>query len=164
MIIDLKDFPKIKELVIKNKSLVCTSGWYDPIHPGHVSYLREASKLADFHIAVVNGDMQAITKKGKPFIPAEVRAYIVNSFSFVDFVVIYDHPTKYDCCEALDIIKPNIFAKGGDRDVKAKVPEAEIVENNGGKVEYNIGDPKLWSSSNYLEEWVEFVNSKKTNS
>ena len=164
MIIDLKDFPKIKKLVIKDKTLVCTSGWYDPIHPGHISYLREASKLADFHVAVVNGDMQAVTKKGKPFIPAKERAYIVNSLPFVDFVVIYDHQNKYDCCEALDIIKPTIFAKGGDRDTKAKVPEAEIVEKDGGKVMYNIGDPKLWSSSNYLEEWVEFKNSQKVNS
>ena len=108
--------------------------------------------------------MQAITKKGKPFIPASERAYIVNSLPFVDFVVIYDHQNKYDCCEALDIIKPTIFAKGGDRDTKAKVPEAEIVEKDGGKVMYNIGDPKLWSSSNYLEEWVEFKNSQKVNS
>jgi D-beta-D-heptose 7-phosphate kinase/D-beta-D-heptose 1-phosphate adenosyltransferase len=161
MILDLKDFPKIRELIIKDKTLVCTSGWYDPMHPGHIAYLKEASKLADFHIAVVNGDMQAITKKGKPFMPADVRAYIVNSLPFVDFVVIYDHPSKYDCCEALEIIKPDVFAKGGDRDTKAKVPEAEIVEENGGEVRYNIGDPKLWSSSNYLEEWVNFKNSQQ---
>lgn len=162
MIVELKDFPKIRELTIKNKTLVCTSGWYDPIHPGHISYLKEASKLADCHVAVVNGDMQAVTKKGKPFMPAIERAYIVDSFEFVDFVIIYDHPTKYDCCEALEIIKPDIFAKGGDRDVKAKVPEAEIVESHGGEVIYNVGDPKLWSSSNYLEEWFQFKKSQES--
>ncbi|HAM37242.1 TPA: hypothetical protein DCP42_00775 [Patescibacteria group bacterium] len=162
MIVELKDFSQIRELAIKDKTLVCTSGWYDPIHPGHISYLREASKLADYHVAVVNGDMQAITKKGKPFMPALERAYIVDSFEFVDFVVIYDHPTKYDCCDALEMIKPDIFAKVGDRDVKAKVPEAEVVESNKGQVIYNVGDPKLWSSSNYLEEWFQFRKSQES--
>lgn len=162
MIVELKDFPQIKQLLIKNKVLVCTSGWYDPIHPGHISCLKESKKLGDYLVVVVNGDMQAITKKGKPFMPASQRAYIVDSLECVDFVVIYDHPTKYDCCEALEIIQPDIFTKGGDRDIKAKVPEADIVESNGGKVVYNIGDPKLWSSSNYLEEWFQFKKGLET--
>ena len=100
------------------------------------------------------------TKKGKPFIPAKDRAYIVDSIKDVDYVVIYDHSTKYDCCEALEIIKPNVFTKGGDRDSSKKVPEAVIVEKYGGTVQYNVGDAKVWSSSDFLKEWVDFSKSQ----
>lgn len=164
MILDLKDFPEYREKYLKDKKIVCTSGWFDPIHPGHISCMNEAKKLGDILVVVINGDNQAITKKGKAFIPANVRAYIVDNLESVDYTVIYDHASKYDCCEALEIIKPDIFAKGGDRDVKAKVPEAEVVESYGGRVEYNIGDPKIWSSSNYLEDWYQFRKSQESNS
>jgi len=161
MVISLNEFPRIKEEVLKDKKIVCTSGFFDPIHPGHASIITESKKFGDILVVVVNGDMQCITKKGKPFMPAKDRAYIVDSLKNVDYTVIYDHPTRYDSCEPLEIIKPDVFTKGGDRDEKNKVPEAEVVEKYGGKVEYNVGDPKIWSSSNYLQEWVDFNNSRK---
>ncbi len=160
MIISLEQFPRIKSKELKNKKIVCTSGFFDPIHPGHISIITQSKKFGDILIVILNGDMQCITKKGKPFMSAKDRAYIIDNIDGVDYTVIYDHPTRYDSCEPLGIIKPNVFTKGGDRDEKNKVPEADIVEKNGGKVEYNVGDPKIWSSSNYLQEWVDFVNSR----
>lgn len=159
MITELKQFPDIKEKELKGKKIVCTSGWFDPIHPGHISCIREASKLGDILVVVVNGDNQAKIKKGKAFIPAKERAYIVDSLKDVDYTVIYDSEVTKDCVKALGIIKPNIFAKGGDRDDRSKIPEADVVEMNGGEIVYNVGDPKMWSSSNYLQEWVDFSNS-----
>lgn len=159
MIIPIEEFQKFKEENFPDKKIVATSGFFDPIHPGHISCIRESKKFGDILVVIVNGDNQCITKKGKPFIPAKDRAYIVDSLKDVDYVVIYDHASKYDCCEALEIIKPKVFTKGGDRDTAKKVPEAEIVESYGGVVQYNVGDPKVWSSSNYLEEWVNFCKS-----
>lgn len=161
MIIKLEEFPRIKDEELKGKKIVSTSGFFDPLHPGHASIITESKKFGDILVIVVNGDMQCITKKGKPFMPAKDRAYIVDSLKNVDYTVIYDHPTRYDSCEPLEIIKPDVFTKGGDRDEKKKVPEAEVVEKYGGRVEYNVGDPKIWSSSNYLEEWVEFNKNRK---
>lgn len=160
MIIPIAEFQKFKEENFPDKKIVATSGFFDPIHPGHISCIRESKKFGDILVVIVNGDNQCITKKGKPFIPAKDRAYIVDSLKDVDYVVIYDHESKYDCCEALEAIKPDVFTKGGDRDSSKKVPEAEIVESYGGVVQYNVGDPKVWSSSNYLEEWVNFCKSK----
>ncbi len=160
MIISIAEFQKFKEENFPDKKIVATSGFFDPIHPGHISCIRESKKFGDILVVIVNGDNQCITKKGKPFIPAKDRAYIVDSLKDVDYVVIYDHESKYDCCEALEAIKPDVFTKGGDRDSSKKVPEAEIVESYGGVVQYNVGDPKVWSSSNYLEEWVNFCKSK----
>lgn len=164
MIISLNDFQKLKDTKFKNKTVVATSGFFDPIHPGHISCIRESKRFGDILVVIVNGDNQCITKKGKPFIPAKDRAYIVDSIKDVDYVVIYDHKTKYDCCEALEIIRPNVFTKGGDRDTSKKVPEAEIVEKYGGIVKYNVGDPKVWSSSDFLKDWVTFSNTNNKKS
>lgn len=161
MIIPLEDFPKLREKELQGKKIVCTSGFFDPIHPGHISCITESKKFGDILVVVINGNNQCITKKGKPFMPAKDRAYIVDNLKGVDYVVVYDHLTRYDCSEAMEIIKPDIFTKGGDRDTAKKVPEVETVERHGGRVEYNVGDPKVWSSSNYLQEWVDFTNSQK---
>lgn len=163
MIIDLEDYPKIKAS-FGNKKVVCTSGFFDPIHPGHVSCLVESKKYGDMLIVVVDGDQRAITKKGKAFMHEKDRAYIVDNIVGVDYVTIYNHPTANNCIGAIEIIKPDIFTKGGDRAGNSNTPEADLIESYGGKVIYNVGASKIWSSSNYLEEWVEFVNSKKTNS
>ena len=164
MIVDLKDFPKIKEESLKGKKIVCCSGFFDPIHPGHVSYIRESKKFGNILVVIVNGDMQCVTKKGKQFMPAKDRAYIVDNIKDVDYTVIYDNPTEYSCYEALEIIKPDVFAKGGDRVYPPTGPlllEVNVLEKNNGKIEYNVGDPKVWSSSNYLQDWVDFINKEK---
>lgn len=154
MIFNLKDYPKIKEK-IGNKKIVCTSGFFDPIHPGHISCLIESKKLGEVLIVIVDGDQRAKTKKGKSFMPENDRAFIVDHIVGVDYVTIYNHPTENNCIEAINIIRPDIFAKGGDR-VGNTTPESELVQSYGGKVVYNVGDPKIWSSSNYLEEWYQF--------
>jgi cytidyltransferase-like protein len=164
MIIPLEDFPKLREEKLKGKKIVATSGFFDPIHPGHISCIRESKKFGDVLVVIVNGDKQCVTKKGKAFLPADVRAYIVDNLKDVDYVVIYDHPTKYDSSEPLKIVRPNVFTKGGDRVHPPTGPlaiEVAALEEIGATIEYNVGDPKIWSSSNYLQEWVDFVNSQK---
>jgi len=161
MIIPIEDFPKLRESKLKGKTIVCTSGFFDPIHPGHASCITESKKFGDILVVIVDGDQRAKTKKGKSFMPELDRARVVDYIKDVDYVVIYNHPTRNDCVEAVEIIKPDVFTKGGDRDKSKNVPEFEVIEKNGGRVEFNVGDPKMWSSSNYLQEWVDFINNKK---
>lgn len=161
MIIPIDEFPKIREKEFPDKKVVCTSGFFDPIHPGHVSCLLESKKFGDIFVVVIDGDSRATTKKGKPFIPAMDRAEIVDAIKGVDYVVIHEHPTATNCAEAVAVLKPDVFTKGGDRDNSKVVPEGEVLKEYGGVVEYGVGKDKVWSSSNYLQEWVDFVNSKK---
>ncbi len=161
MVVTMDQFAKLRDTELKDRKVVCTSGYFDPIHPGHISCIRESKKFGEVLVVVVNGDMQCVTKKGKPFISAKDRAYVVDSLKDVDYVVLYDHPERLDSCEAIASIRPDVFTKGGDRDAKANVPEVDIVESNGGRVEYNVGDPKVWSSSDYLKDWVEFSKVKE---
>ena len=161
MIIPLEDFPKLREEKLKGKKIVAASDFFDPIHPGHVSYIMESKKFGDVLVVIVDGDQRAVTKKGKAFMAELDRARIVDGIKGVDYVVIYNHPTKNDCIEAVDIIKPDVFTKGGDRAAREDIPEYDTIEKNGGRIEFNVGDPKYWSSSNYLQEWVDFVNSQQ---
>jgi cytidyltransferase-like protein len=163
MVIPLEDFPKLREEKLKGKTLVATSGFFDPLHPGHASCICDSKDFGDILVVILNGDNQCITKKGKPFMPAVDRANVIDKLRGVDYVVIYDHPTRYDSCEPLKIIRPDVFTKGGDRDTKKRVPEVATVEKHGGIVEYNVGDPKMWSSSNYLEEWYQFRKKQEEN-
>jgi D-beta-D-heptose 7-phosphate kinase/D-beta-D-heptose 1-phosphate adenosyltransferase len=160
MIISLEEFRKLRETELKDKKIVCTSGYFDPIHPGHITSIMESKQFGEILVVVINGDMQCITKKGKPFMPAKDRVYQVDGIKGVDYAIIYDHPSRLDCTEALEIIKPAVFTKGGDRDDSKKVPEFEIVEKYGGRVQFGVGLPKIWASSNYLKEWEAFVKNK----
>lgn len=169
MIVDLKEFPKIKENNLKGKTIVCTSGYFDPIHPGHISCILESKKYGDILVVVLDGDTRCINKKGKPFIPATDRAEIVDAIKGVDYVIIHENPKATNCAEVLEVVKPEVFTKGGDRDDKNRNDpnsglkiEADLIESYGGRIEYGVGKEKVWSSSNYLQEWVDFINSKNS--
>ncbi|PKN02809.1 hypothetical protein CVU76_02170 [Candidatus Dojkabacteria bacterium HGW-Dojkabacteria-1] len=169
MIVDLKEFPKIKENNLKGKTIVCTSGYFDPIHPGHISCILESKKYGDILVVALDGDTRCINKKGKPFIPATDRAEIVDAIKGVDYVIIHENPKATNCAEVLEVVKPEVFTKGGDRDDKNRNDpnsglkiEADLIESYGGRIEYGVGKEKVWSSSNYLQEWVDFINSKNS--
>lgn len=114
MILDISEYSKFRDENLKGKTVVVTSGFFDPLHPGHVSLFEESKKLGDILVVLLNGDMQAVAKKGKAFMPAQDRAYIINALKYVDHVVIYDAQDRTDSNEAIAIMKPEIFAKGGD--------------------------------------------------
>ena len=47
--------------------VVAVSGYFDPIHVGHLEYLRLSKKLGDKLVVIVNNNHQCVLKKGKPF-------------------------------------------------------------------------------------------------
>ena len=57
------------------------SGGFDPIHSGHIAYLKDAKKLGDKLIVGVNSDQWLTQKKGSPFLPIEERIEIVSNLS-----------------------------------------------------------------------------------
>ena len=103
---------------------VAASGYFDPIHVGHVEYLELAKKLGHKLIVILNNDLQAIKKKGFTFMPATERIKLLQALRHVDEVFLsIDH--DHTVCKSLEALRPNIFAKGGDR-FNAEIPEAEI--------------------------------------
>jgi len=124
---------------------VVASGYFDPLHIGHIRYLREAKKLGDKLIVILNNDKQAKLKKGRSFMPVNEREEILKSLEFVDEVVI-SKDEDLSVCKTLEMLKPDIFAKGGDRTID-NIPEKEICEKFGIKMVFGVGGEKIQSSS-----------------
>lgn len=156
-IISFEDLEKIRNTLGK---IVCTSGGYDPIHPGHVSCINESKQYGDTLVVIVNGDSFLRNKKGKPFMDLETRCHIVSHIKGVDFVVPFEIENDQTVIEALKKLKPHIFTKGGDRIDKYSIPEWDICEKYQIEVISEVGHKKLWSSSDFLHEWGEFWKEK----
>jgi len=116
-----------------NKKLVFTNGCFDILHIGHIYYLYAASKLGDVLIVGVNGDDSVKQLKGsmRPIINARERTEIIAALEMVDYVTLFDSLT---CSKLLQMIKPEVYVKGGDYSSET-LPEEEVVKDYGGKVE-----------------------------
>ena len=126
--------------------IVATSGYFDPLHVGHLECLEMAKELGDRLIVIVNSDLQAKLKKGKAFMNENDRMKIVSALKCVDHVFLSIDKDKSQC-ESLRHIQPDIFAKGGDR-TSGEIPEAAICKEMGIKIIDGLGK-KIRSSSEY---------------
>ena len=111
-------------------TIVAVSGYFDPLHVGHLEYLEMAKQLGDKLIVIVNSDKQAELKKGKSFMNENDRVEIIGALKCVDEVFLSIDEDK-SVCKSLEAIKPDIFANGGDRSL-SEIPETAVMEK------YNI--------------------------
>jgi len=127
-------------------SIACVSGYFDPIHIGHIEYFKLAKQGADKLMVIVNNDEQAILKKGRPFMPADERIKIIQELKCVDFVV-KSVDTDRTVCKTLETVspKPTYFCNGGDQNNNS-IPEAEICNQLGIELVDGLGN-KIQSSS-----------------
>jgi len=134
---------------------VAVSGYFDPIHVGHIEYLELARKLTDQRalsgdelwgelIVIVNNDYQCELKKGKSFMPEQDRLKIVQSLKVVDKAFLSIDRDR-SVCESLAAIKPDIFANGGDRSL-GEIPETKVMKEYNIEMVDGLGD-KIRSSS-----------------
>ena len=136
--------------------IVCTSGGFDPVHPGHATCIVDSKKHGDTLVVVVNGDDFLTRKKGKPFMDLQTRCRIVSCIRGVDFVIPFEIKNDSTVCEALHRIQPHAFTKGGDRTDYSNIPEWAVCQELGIEIIPQVGLRKDWSSSDVLREWGEF--------
>ena len=135
--------------VTGKKIVVCASGYFDPIHRGHIEYLELAKRLGDKLIVILNNESQTKQKKGFMFMPIEDKIAILKSIRFVDSVVVSIDNDQTQCA-TLAKIRPDIFAKGGDRYAN-EIPEAKVCAELGIKIVDGLG-VKVQSSSNLIKQ------------
>lgn len=155
---------------------VAVSGGFDPIHIGHVRMLREAKKLGDKLVVIVNNDNWLQSKKGYVFMDQRERVELIKSFPCVDKVVLTKHAkndTDRSVCRELEQLKPAVFANGGDRRNVSDIPEARTCKEIGAKMVFNVGSGGKVQSSSWMvrdaarnfarsvRPWGEFYNWDK---
>lgn len=134
--------------------VVITSGYFDPVHVGHLEYFQKAKRLGDLHICIVNNNRQAVMKKDYYFMDEEDRVEIVSALKDVDMAVL-SIDTDSTVCKTLEWLRKRfpdeylIFAKGGDRD-KDNIPEYEVCRKNGIVIMDGLGG-KVRSSSELVK-------------
>lgn len=140
---------KIGDRPRKKKVILC-HGNFDVVHPGHVRHLTYAKSKSDILIVSITAD--AFIQKGmyRPFVPENIRAMNLAAFEMVDYVII-DH--NYKPLKNLEILKPDLFAKGFDYSegnlTPATLEEMKIVESYGGQMIFTPGDV-IYSSTKLL--------------
>ena len=139
--------------------IVLISGWFDPIHSGHLTLIQEASKFGNV-VVLLNSDKWLRNKKGKEFLPYAEREIIMGSIKKVIDVISFDD-SDTTCINGIKkaISKyPNHkikFANGGDRNIES-TPETEFCKKNNVESLWNIGgNYKKNSSSSILKTWKE---------
>ena len=134
---------------------VIVTGGFDPIHSGHVAYLKDASSYGTRLVVGVNSDDWLRRKKGREFMPWEERSEIIKGLASVDEVIAFDDSdgTAIDAIKQVKEKYPNdkiIFANGGDR-TKDNIPEMVFDDVI---FEFGVGgEDKKNSSSWILKEW-----------
>ena len=89
---------------------VAVSGYFDPIHIGHLEYLKMAKDLGDYLIVIVNNDYQSNLKKGKSFMNELDRVEIVKALKLVDEVFLSIDKDK-TVCKSLEKLQTRHFCK-----------------------------------------------------
>jgi D-beta-D-heptose 7-phosphate kinase/D-beta-D-heptose 1-phosphate adenosyltransferase len=133
------------------KKAVIVSGYFNPIHKGHIEYFNAAKELGDALFVIVNNDDQRVLKGSKEFQTQEERVFIVQSIKATDKVFLSIDADR-TVCETIAYIHRNesqeydlAFANGGDQN-NTSIPEAPICAQLNIKLLDGLGE-KIQSSS-----------------
>lgn len=136
--------------------IAVVSGGFDPIHSGHIAYLKSAAKDVDKLIVCLNSDAWLIQKKGQYFLPFNERKVILENILVVSEVIDFEDDEIGSAIKGLKEIKSRypqdeiFFCNGGDRH-KNNIPEMAL---SGINFSFNVGGSvKKNSSSWILKEW-----------
>ena len=145
-------------------NIVVVSGGFDPIHSGHIEYLKSAKEHGDKLIVALNSDIWLEKKKGKPFMTFNERKSILEAIQYVSEVINFEDDKKGSCINALTKIKklyPNdkiFFANGGDRNIN-NIPEMSV---SGIDFLFGVGgNDKKNSSSWILNNWQYYFEERE---
>jgi len=141
----------------KNKpTAVIVSGYFNPIHKGHIDYFKQAKALGDELFVIVNNDFQRELKGSKAFQEEEERLLIVSNIKPVNKAILsidQDRTVRATIKKIVEEYKSDfqfMFANGGDQNNQS-IPEAEICEELGVVLTDGLGE-KIQSSSWLLKK------------
>ena len=139
----------------KQKAII-VSGYFNPIHKGHLEYFNNAKNQADKLFVIVNNDHQRALKGSKEFQDENERMIIVSNIKAVDKAVL-SIDTDRTVCKTIESIAGEFgnefdlgFANGGDQN-NDTIPEREVCDMMNVALMDGLGD-KIQSSSSLLKK------------
>ncbi len=152
---------QVRALQASGKKVVFTNGCFDILHPGHIDLLRRARFLGAALVVAINSDASVTRMKGpgRPIIPENERAEVLDAMEMVDFVCTFDEDTPL---ETILRIRPDFLVKGADW--TANIVGQTEVESWGGKV-VPLALIEGHSTTGIVERVLaRYGNSRQTNS
>ena len=142
----------------KTKTLVIASGYFNPVHKGHIEYLTRSKALGDKLFVIVNNDIQREMKGSKEFMNEDERKLIIETLKPVDWAVVAIDTENRQVDKSIKLIyelykdefQNFIFSNGGDQ-TEQTIAEDVICKKLGIKMVFGLGD-KIQSSSWLLKK------------
>jgi cytidyltransferase-like protein len=138
------------------KKAIIVSGYFNPLHRGHIEYFSLAKQNGDILVVIINNDIQRSKKDSKEFMLEDERELIVSNLKLVDKTYISTDTDK-TVVKTIEMINMELknnyklfFANGGDQTNKS-IPERDICNKLGIALIDNLGD-KIQSSSWLLKK------------
>ncbi len=135
---------------------IIVSGYFNPLHVGHLEMMENGRQLGDYLIVIVNNDQQQLLKKGKIIIPEQERLRIVRALRIVDEAVLSidsDSPVSNTIRQLAEKYPSDelLFGNGGDRNTQKAVPETAVCEEFGIEMRFDLAG-QLDSSTRINQE------------
>jgi D-glycero-D-manno-heptose 1,7-bisphosphate phosphatase len=153
----IKDKIKTREELAKlseswkkeNKTVGFTSGAFDILHAGHVSYLEAAKSKVDILIVAINSDssVKQYKDESRPINPEKSRLTTIAALESVDYVFLFNETKNR---ENLEVLKPDFYIKAGDYSPET-LTSKDVVEKYGGKA-LIIPFEKGFSTTNIIKK------------
>ena len=142
----------------RSKTLVIASGYFNPVHKGHIDYLTQSKELGDKLFVIVNNDIQREMKGSKEFMNEDERKLVIESLKPVDWTMVSIETENRLVDKSIKLIhelykdefQNFIFSNGGDQ-TEHTIAEGDICKTLGIKMVFGLGD-KIQSSSWLLKE------------
>ncbi len=142
-------------MTMRQPVLVIISGYFSPLHCGHLDMIEAGADAGDRLAVIVNNNAQQVLKKGKLIIDEQDRLRVVSALRAVDdaIIAIDEDGAVSASIEKLAQRYPDhhiVFGNGGDRDSDAVVPESAVCSRYGIEMVFDMGGTNKYDSSSRI--------------
>ena len=155
----VKTIEELAEILVSlragNKKIVHCHGIFDLLHVGHIRHFEQAKRLGDTLVVTVTPDRYVNKGPHRPAFTEDLRGEAIAALDCVDYVAINKWPTAV---ETIELLKPDIYAKGADykdaqKDYTGKIVDEEAaVKSVGGEIAFT--DDITFSSSSLINRYL----------
>ena len=137
--------------------IVIVSGFFNPLHGGHLDMIEAARELGDKLVVIVNNDEQQLVKKEQIILDAANRLRVLRALRSVDEVMLAIDKDMTVSESLAHIAKQYpgdslLFANGGDRSSTRVVPETATCEEHGIEMRFGVGGDEKADSSTRINQ------------